>query len=181
MYGMVNKAMKDMITARHGASTWEFIRRQANIDVDVFVSNQPYPDEMTYNLVAAASQSLGIPAEQILESFGEHWVLETAEKGYGFLLKAGGNTFTEFLENLPNFHSRIALMYPDLKPPRFNYTDVTEKSLTFHYFSDRAGLAPFVTGLLKGLGKRFKVTVEVTQSASRDAGADHDEFKLRWS
>ena len=78
MYGMVNKAVEDMVVMHHGEPVWEQIKAKAGVDVDVFMSNESYSDDVTYNLVAAASEVLEVPADQILIGFGEHWILHTA-------------------------------------------------------------------------------------------------------
>ncbi|MFT6266483.1 MAG: guanylate cyclase soluble subunit beta [Oleiphilaceae bacterium] len=62
---------------------------------------------MTFQLVGAASEVLKIPAEAILEVFGEHCVLHTAQKGYGGLMQANGSSLPEFLANLPGFHTKV--------------------------------------------------------------------------
>ena len=181
MYGMVNRAIEEMVCLNHGGAAWERIKDRAGVDVDVFISNESYADDITYRLVAAASAELGLPAEQVLEAFGEHWVLHTAREGYGGLLEAAGKSLPEFLASLPNFHSRIAMIFPQLQPPRFRCTDVTESSLTLHYYTNRTGLVPFVVGLLHGLGRRFDTPVTVRIVESRDQGADHDVFAVAWS
>jgi len=181
MYGMVNRAVEEMVCMHHGEPLWEEIKSRAGVDVDVFMSNEPYPDEMTYRLVGAASEVLNLPAERVLEAFGEHWVLHTARDGYGGLLQAAGTTLPEFLRNLPNFHSRVAMIFPKLQPPRFECTDVTADSLRLHYVTHRDGLTPFVVGLLQGLGKMYSTPVTVRLAESRAAGADHDVFDVRWS
>ena len=84
----------------------------------------------------------------------------------------------EFLANLDNLHSRVGLVCPHLRPPSFSCTDVTEDSLTLHYFTDRDGLAPMVIGLLKGVGARLGTTIAVERSRRREDGADHDEFHV---
>ena len=104
MYGMVNKAVEEMVCMHHGEAMWEEIKAKAGVDVEVFMSNEGYPDEITYQLVGAASEVLKLPAEQILHDFGEHWVLHTAQEGYGGLMKAAGRNLPEFLRSLPNFH-----------------------------------------------------------------------------
>ena len=144
MYGMVNKAVEDMVCRDYGAPTWERIKERAGVDTEVFLSNEPYADEVTYRLVAAASELLGTPAANILEAFGEHWVLHTAQEGYGPLMRAAGRSLPEFLVNLPNFHSRVAMIFPKLQPPRFECTDITSRSLKLHYFTHRPGLESFV-------------------------------------
>lgn len=180
MYGMVNKAVEDMVVMHHGEAKWEEIRAKAGVDVEVFIANEGYPDDITYRLVSAASEVLGLPANQILHAFGEHWILHTAREGYGSLLKAGGKSLADFLTNLPNFHARVTLIFPKLQPPRFACTHVTPTSLCLHYHTHRSGLTPFVVGLIEGLGKLYKTPVRVRQVERKDAGADHDVFHVTW-
>ena len=181
MYGMVNKAVEDMICERHGEAMWERIKALAGVEVDVFVSNEAYPDELTYKLVGAASELSGKPAAELLESFGEHWILRTAREGYGELLNAGGRSLPEFLAHLPNFHARVSMIFPRLQPPRFKVSDQTERSLHLHYLTRRAGLTSFVVGLVKGLGKSFQTPVKKVELVqSREQGADHDVFLIEW-
>lgn len=177
---MVNKAVEEMVLMHYDSATWEAIRELSGIEVEVFISNDGYPDAMTYELVAAASKVLDIPADQVLEAFGEHWVLVTAQEGYGELMRGGGHTLAEFLRNLPGFHARVSLLFPDLKPPSFRVSDLASNSLHLHYASHRAGLQPFIVGLIRGLGKYFATPVDVTMIASRQDGADHDTFRVEW-
>jgi len=180
MYGMVNKGLEDMVCMHHGEAIWEQIKTKAGVDVDVFFGNESYPDELTYGLVGAASEVLGLPPEKILEAFGEHWVLHTAQEAYGGLMRAAGKSLPEFLANLPNFHTRVSMIFPKLQPPRFKTIDVTDRSLKLHYFTNRPGLTPFVVGLLQGLGKMFRTPVKVQILAHKAMGADHDVFLAEW-
>ena len=180
MYGMVNKAVEDMVISGYGEAVWERIKEKAAVDVEVFISNEGYPDEMTYALVGAASEVLKLPAPVILEAFGEHWILKTAMQGYGDMMAAGGKTLREFLLNLPDFHSRVSMILPHLAPPRFFCTGAGEQWVGIRYVSHRAGLAPFVQGLLKGLGRMFQTEVTVLQTADKSGGAECDEFRVSW-
>ena len=180
MYGMVNKAVAELVCSGFGEDKWEAIKEKAGVDVDFFISNESYPDDITYKLVGAASEVLGLPAGKILEVFGEHWILKTATEGYGDLMDASGKSLPEFLENLPNFHTRIVMMMPKLEPPRFEVTERTDNSLHLHYHTRRAGLSPFVVGLLKGLAKRFNTEIGIEHAAVKDDGADHDEYVITW-
>ena len=181
MYGMVNRALEEMVCEAHGEAIWEQIKLKAGVDVDVFLSHEGYPDEMTYQLVGAASEVLKAPASDLLEAFGGHWVLKTAVQGYGHLMTAAGSNLKEFLLYLPNFHTRISLMFPHLNPPRFLCSDVADQSLNLHYYSDRPGLAPFVLGLVKGLAQHYKTQVNVQQIGFRGTETDHDIFEVKWS
>ena len=181
MYGMVNKAIEQMVVMHHGEEVWEQIKEKAGTSIEVFISNESYPDELTYALVAAASELLNVPQEKLLQAFGEHWVLHTAVESYGGLMRAAGRSVGEFLGNLPNFHARVSMIFPKLKPPHFECTDITEHALKLHYHSDRPGLQPFVIGLMHGLGKMFKTPVQVKQTQFKNQGHTHDVFSVAWN
>ena len=176
MYGMINKAIRDLVTSRFGEAKWEEVRRKAGVADEVFINMEKYPDEATYKLVGAASEVLGAPPAAILENFGEYWTVYSAEAGFGHLLDFAGNNLVDFLRNLDNMHTRIALTFPKLEPPSFKVTDVTATSLRLHYYSKRPGLAPLVIGMVKGLGKRFSTPVVTKLDKAKADGQDHDEF-----
>lgn len=180
MYGMVNRAMEDMVVDGWGEASWDRVKEHAGVDVEVFVGTEAYPDELTYRLVGAAAEVLDLPADVVLHRFGVHWVTRTATDGYGPLLDAGGQTLGEFLANLPSFHSRVSLLFPQLSPPTFFCTDAGPGSVKLHYVSGRQGLAPFVAGLLEGLGIRFHTAISVEQTSAKGTNGEHDEFVVRW-
>jgi len=160
MYGLVNKAVEQMVKSEFGEEKWLEIAKQANIEHS-FVSMDNYPDDVTYDLVAATSAVLQTPAEQVLESFGEHWIQYTVDEGYGKMISMYGESVPEFLNNMNNLHAQIRLSFPDLNPPYISCEETDGDKLIVCYQSDRAGLAPMLVGLLKGLGKRFSTPVNV--------------------
>jgi Haem-NO-binding len=176
MYGLVNQAVKDLVLTTVGASAWEQITDRAGIRTDPFLAMSPYPDEVTYKLVAAASEVLERPAEDILETFGEFWITHSAERGYAQLLTMMGHDMPSFLLGLDGMHDRLRLSFPDLNPPSIWCTDVSAGSLVVHYASDRAGLGPFMIGLLRGTARRFGEEAQVRQLRGRTDGHDHEEF-----
>ncbi len=181
MYGMVNSAFMDLLVATSGEEALQRVKSKAGVEDDMFILTESYPDEITYKLVGAASEVLDRPAGEILNQFGRWWVVETARKSYGHLMKSGGHNLGDFLINLPNFHTRVAMMFPKLQPPTFECTDVQPTELRMHYRSHRRGLSAFVIGLLEGLGEMFAVAVTITHEERLDDGADHDVFHIAWS
>lgn len=180
MYGIVNKALQEMVCNQFGDSCWAQILIKAQINDEFFISNDAYPDTTTYALIGAASSHLEIPVNDLLEQFGRYWVLETGQRSYGHLLKTGGDNLAEFLFNLPNFHARIFLIYPNLQPPEFVCEPDGPQQIKVKYFSHRVGLSPFVIGLLYGLGELFATPVQVSQIKVRDTQQDWDEFLVAW-
>jgi hypothetical protein len=117
---------------------------------------------------------------QVLNAFGEWWILKTGKEKYGGLMAAGGNNLKEFLVNLPLFHNRIMLMYPKLTPPEFKVSDLQANSIQVHYHSKREGLQEFVRGLLSGLSKMYEAETKIELIQSRDDGNTHEIFKVSW-
>ncbi len=157
MYGLVNKAVQSFVVENHDEETWEALKAKAGITDEAFVSMQSYPDDVTYQLVGAASEMMEVPAADILESFGHFWIKFAMDEGYGHLLDMAGNSLIAFLQNLNHMHTNIAQTYTKLQPPYFKCEQLSENEAVVYYSSKRPGLAPFVVGLLKGLAIRFKV------------------------
>src|ERR1700743_3651762 len=107
MYGLVNAAIQELVCSQFGADKWEAIKKKAGVDIEVFNRMQPYPEEVTYNLVGAVSEVLGIPPDEVIKAFGEYWVLYTGQVGYGHMFQIAGASLRDFLYNLDNLHSRI--------------------------------------------------------------------------
>ncbi len=180
MYGIVNQAIEDLVRSRFGEEKWVKVKERSGVDEDFFISNEPYNDEITYKLAGAVSEEMGISIAEVLQAFGEWWVLKTGMQKYGGLMQGGGRTLREFLLNLSVFHNRIMLIYPKLTPPEFMTSNVEERSIHIHYFSKRKGLQEFVRGLLSGLGKMYETPVNIILLESREKGSDHEIFKVSW-
>ncbi len=180
MYGIVNKAIEDLVITNFGMEKWEAIKERSGIDIDFFISSEPYDDDVTFQLAFAVSEEMEMPVGAVLTAFGEWWVIKTTTEKYAGLMQSGGNNLKEFLQNLPNFHNRVMLIYPKLTPPEFKVSDVTENSIHLHYFSKREGLQEFVRGLIQGLGKMYATPVDIELMQTRDEGSSHEIFKISW-
>lgn len=180
MYGLVNKAIQDMVCSHFGEDTWNKIKQKAELDLEAFISMEGYPDDITHRLVKAASEVLGLSSKEVMAAFGEYWVQYTATEGYGEMMDMAGDNLPEFLENLDELHARVGVLFPKLQPPSFECSEMEEDSLSLHYYSHREGLAPMIVGLVQGLGKRFDTEVEIAQTQNREEGDDHDEFSIQY-
>lgn len=178
MYGLVNKAIQDLVVQQFGDEAWQRIAAVAGFQDGQFLSMETYDDELTYRLVNAGSEILGEPADLLLEAFGEFWIRYTAAEGYGDLMDLFGSDFPGFLANLDAMHARVGLSMPELRPPSFTYVATSDGEGELRYHSERPGLTPMVDGLLRGLAARFGADVDI-QRQPRAAGADHDVFLIR--
>jgi hypothetical protein len=180
MYGIVNKAIEDLVVANFGEEKWEAIKERSGIDIDFFISSEPYDDEVTFKLAVAVSEEMNMSVTEVLIAFGEWWVVKTTSEKHPGLMDSGGNNLRDFLVNLPNFHNRVMLIYPKLTPPEFKVSNITENGLCLHYFSKREGLQEFVRGLIQGLGKMFNTPLTLELIQTREQGSDHEIFKINW-
>ena len=179
MYGLVNRAIHELVAETFGEATWEAVCAEVGIDPVGFVAMDSYPDKLTYDLVGAVSGLTGMEPNDVLVAFGKYWVEYTGMQGYGALMAAAGSTVPEFLQNLDGLHSRVSATYDKLQPPSFAVDVEDESTLVLHYFSHRPALEYLVVGLIQGLGQLLETPVEVELLRSRANGHDHDEFRVR--
>ena len=180
MYGIVNKAIEELVIANFGEEKWEAVKLRSGIDIDFFISSEPYDDDITYKLAQAVSEEMNMTLSAVLIAFGEWWVVKTTKEKYGGLMEAGGDDLRQFLINLPLFHNRVMLIYPKLTPPEFKVSDITENSINLHYLSKREGLQDFVRGLIQGLGIMYNTSVTINLIQTRDEGSSHEIFNIKW-
>lgn len=177
---MVNKAIEGMVIEKCGKMTWQKILMAAGMEDEIFISNQAYPDELTYNLVASASKTMGEPVEKVLEDFGNYWVMGVARIEYADLMTRHGLGFGEFLDHLPNFHSRLEMIFPNFKPPTFRVRERASHSLKLQYATHREGLSQFVVGILYGLGEFYHTKVTISRTCRREDNGEYDEYLVEW-
>ena len=181
MYGLVNKAIKDLVCEKFGEDKWQEIKKLSGFEDDFFIGMQTYPDSLTYSLVKNASTVLGAEASVVMEAFGEYWILYTANEGYKEMMELSGENLPEFLNNLDMLHERVSQIMPNLHAPQFNTRNETENSIELEYRSHREGLTPMVVGLLRGLGKRFGVNdLKISHIQQKNEINDCHVFRMDW-
>ena len=178
MYGLINQGLHDLAVQIGGEELWREIKSGADVGLEAFVGMDTYPDEITYRLVEATSAAIGISPTDVLRAFGKHWILYTARRGFGAIFDTMGRSMPTFLANLDTMHARLSLSMPEMRPPSFVCEQFSDDRIRLEYWSERAGLAPMVIGLLEGLGEMYGVMVSVDQTVDRVDGADHDEFMI---
>ena len=180
MYGMINKAIRTLVIRETNEEVWDQVLEASGIDEDVYEDLEAYDDGITFSLVGAVSETLGIPAGDVLEMFGVYWATDVAPKGYGEYFKAFGNDFKSFVSGLDEMHVRISQMLPSLQPPSFDIEELGENHFKIHYKSPREGLAPLAIGTLKGIAKHFGGEADIKQLEYKGTD-DHDVFEVRFS
>lgn len=179
MYGFVNNAIKDYVVSTFGQPLWSKVKKECALKPTFLDAEQPYNEELILATAKAVSNHTQIPISDILRSFGEHISLTLSEK-YKFLMESRGENLKDYLVNLPNFHNRIMLIYPELTPPEFRISNVAPNSLYLHYTSDKSGMKDLLIGYIDGLVKIFNETVFVETVESPNESRPQEVFKINW-
>ena len=179
MYGLVNRAIEQLVISIKGEDGWERVCQRAAWEDQGFIAMQTYDDAVTYRLVGAVSEELGMSASEVLKAFGEYWILYTAEEGYGEMLAMCGSDLLSFLRGMNHMHARIEVSMPHIRPPDFEVKEISPHEFELLYQSHREGLAPMVEGLITGLAKRFHQQIDIKQTGWRDAQSPQDRFHIR--
>lgn len=179
MYGMIHKAIRDMVTTVHGEATWQQVLSESGAGDADFLSLRSYDDKIAYALVGACSSILSAPAEACLEDFGRFWILVTASEHYGEMMRSYGQDTFSLLNHMNEMHERISSTFSGYKPPHFTVESTGDSSCLLHYRSIREGLSPFVVGLVLGLGEFFGEKVEITrESTINEDGGEYSVFAV---
>lgn len=161
MYGLIHRAVRDMVITGYGDERWQRIVNDANANEEHFMSMQAYDDSVVLALVGSTCKELNMEPAVVLEAFGRHWIEDTAKKTYSNMLKSYGENLWEFLENLNFMHDRISTTFPSFRAPMFELERLSDTKGRLVYTSTRQGLTPFVIGLLRGLAIEFKGGLDI--------------------
>lgn len=161
MYGMIHRALRQMVLDEHGKETWSSIERAADVEPSDFISSAPYPDEVTQRLLSISAEMLGHEPHDLLVEFGRFWIKYAEAGQFASILTFTGRDIVSFITNLDRMHLTIEDVMPNAIMPGFSVLTHDTGQMTVEYRSTRTGLAPFVTGLLLGLLDRFNLTGSV--------------------
>jgi Haem-NO-binding len=178
MYGIVIRAIEQMVVSLKGEDEFCSICKEAQIPAEGFIANKDYDDQLFFQLVATTANRFELTQAELLEKFGEYWIEYTAVEGYGHLLNMCGDNMADFLHGANEMHMRIELTLPGSRPGQFKIDTLEDGSLDLFYYSERIGLSPLVIGLVKGLAKRFKQKVLITHTHEKNPENPYDVFRI---
>jgi hypothetical protein len=172
MKGIINKGIQEMIEAKYGTETWEKVKSLAGCEETFFAISLDYPDEITLDLVKAASEVSGLSIETVMIEYGKFMVPNTLKKYYPTYFKLAGSSPREFLLNMDRVHEQATRSVSKSMPPRFDYEELPDGRLLMHYYSKR-GLCAVFHGLILGVGILFDRELQVREVACMHKGDPH--------
>ena len=121
----------------------------------------------------------GIPLNDILETFGNHFYKYCKQSGYDRILKILGRTLREFLCNLDALHDHLASIYPGMNAPSFRASERPDGGLNLHYYSNREGLGYIVIGIMKTVAREcLNTEIEIYIDKEKMGKDDHVIFAV---
>ena len=155
MYGMVHRAVRQMVVEREGAQAWHEIELAAGISSTEMVGLVVYDDNVTLRILGATAERMGVSTNQVLKYFGRYWLKFIDDKAYSAIMDYAGKDLVSLLTNLDRLHAAVLAAMPKARVPSFTVLESDENGLTVRYQSQRRGLEPLVIGLLHGLLEKF--------------------------
>jgi len=160
MKGTILSCLEEMVVQQYGAAQWRQSLQLAGIpESRVYSTFENVPDSELHSLLKAASVSLDLPLEAVLDAFGDYWSTVYAPRVYKAYYSARNSR--DLLLHLDDIHLAMTKSIKSACPPRFRYEWRGEKHLVMHYDSNR-GLVALMAGLVRGVGKHYGECLNVS-------------------
>ena len=161
MYGMIHRAMRQMVHEELGEEAWLALEQKLAIGPTELLTGMVYDDALTLQIVAEAAARLNLSVEQCLFAFGQYWVRFAGQGSLSSIMKFTGQNLASFIAILDPLHLAVGAAMPGARLPSFATLENAPGHLVVEYRSDRAGLESFVLGLLQGLMDRFQARGDI--------------------
>ena len=138
MHGLINRAIERFVRDTYGRDTWGEVTAKAELECAEFESMLTYEDEVTDQVLDAASTVLDKPREEVLEDIGTYLVSHPKVEALRRLLRFGGVNFTEFLHSLDDLPGRARLAVANLDMPDLELREHGSLSFSLIFASPRA-------------------------------------------
>ncbi len=174
MKGVILDAVKDLIVDNFGLEKWMDILENAGLPrTAVFSVRDDVPDETVLKVVKSISNTLNLSPEEVADAFGEYWASIYTPKVYKPYYR-GIQSAKELLLKMNEIHRKVTENIPNAHPPVFKYRWEGSNVLIMKYISPR-GLVEIFMGVLKGVGKFFKTTLEIERISQDEVRIEFKE------
>ena len=178
MKGVAYNILQEVVSRDYGEDTWDDLLERAGLD-GAYTSLGSYPDEDLMRLVAAASEALETPADDIIRWFGRE-ALPVFRRSHGELFAAHESTRSFVLALNEIIHPQVRKLYPGADVPEFDFDTSSEEVLLMGYRSPRR-LCAFAEGLLQGSAAHFGERVAIEQPVCMNRGDEKCVLKLQFT
>lgn len=155
MYGMIHRAMRQMVFEQLGEEAWLALEHRLKIGPTELLTGMVYEDTLTFEIVAEAAARFNLTVDECLFEFGRYWIRYAEQGSLSSIMTFTGQDLATFIANLDRLHLAVGAAMPGTRLPSFTTLERNSGHLVVEYRSDRMGLENFVCGLFHGLMDRF--------------------------
>ncbi len=175
MKGIVFNLLEDVVTAAHGAETWDALLAGAGLD-GAYTSLGNYPDDHLFRLVGVAAQALQLKPAAVVRWFGVKAIPLFAGR-YPELF-AGHRSARTFVLTLNNIiHPEVRKLYPGADVPDFEVDQSRPELLVLGYRSARQ-LCALAEGLVEGAAGYYGESVTIQHPRCLHRGDDQCRLEI---
>jgi guanylate cyclase soluble subunit beta len=161
MYGMIHRAMRNMVHDELGEDAWLALEQTLKIGPMDLLTGKVYDDALTLRIISEAAAQLNLSVDQCLVAFGQYWIRYANEGSLASVMNFTGQDLASFITNLDRLHLAVGAAMPDARLPAFATLSNEPGHLVVEYRSERVGFEPFVLGLFQGLMHRFHTSGQI--------------------
>jgi len=169
VHGLIHLELQKFVTANFGAPAWEALLAKAGLGAEVYTPLASYPDEQIGALVREAVTMTGMPAESLLEGFGEALVPAYLTL-YGSLVAPEWRTLDVLEHTEETIHRVVRKRHPGAEPPRLRTERISAREVVMTYDSPRR-LCAVARGIARGVAKHFQEPLEIVDRECMHRGA----------
>lgn len=169
MYGMIHRAVRQMINDQLGEEAWQALEKKLEIGPTELLTAMVYEDELTFRIVGEASARLNLSVDECLFAFGQYWIKYAESGSLASIMNFTGATLASFIANLDRLHLAVGAAMPGARLPTFTMVENAPGRLLVEYRSERTGMNPFVSGLFHGLMRKFHTSGSVSIFSRTDS------------
>ena len=159
MLGLINRSLQCFLRDSYGPVVWTQVAQRARLGFDDFEPMLRYEDNLTEQVIAAASLVLKRPRETVLEDLGTYLVSHPNVEALRRLLRFGGVGFVDFLHSLEDLPERGRLALPDLELPLLEVSDLENGDYLLRCAPMVQGVGHVMVGLLRAMADDYGALV----------------------
>ena len=177
MHGLINRGIQRFVVDSYGDTQWRAVINLTGLPFDDFEAMWSYDDDVTPQLLSAASDVLDRPYEELVEDIGTYLVSHPNVEALRRLLRFGGVNFVEFLHSLDDLPDRARLAVSDLELPRLELREIAEGRYVLRCFGRHFGWGHLFMGVLRAMADDYGALAFLEHTGS-DSGAEILEISL---
>lgn len=172
MKGVILTHLQEMVESQLGFQMWNDVIDASDLPSEgVFVATLIYPDEELFAIVGELSAKTGIPANDLVESFGQY-LFPKLHKSLPPEVFAPGNMW-QMLEGLDSIiHMEVKKLDKEAETPSILVTESSDNKMVLEYRSAKK-LCRLALGMLKSAAEVFNEDLSFDMPVCMHDGHDH--------